>query len=256
MWLGERDPLPSAQPANNDSKVELLLYFLHRITNNIPEEFNQESNMLQYSYSSNHIHAGVGPIQPGPSSAAPSTSTLVFPLTTGATTTRHASSSRTSHSPDLLMSPTSPPQAGSKSSFEYAYPGNADTTSSSSSSSSASVPQTSVSTPMPPPSTIWPPPLLPSTARNAAQFEAYAPLNLGADEDEQVWTGEGVGLGFGLLTRGKVGIDAVNWDCRIWSVSLPTNTLRLCADELCVFHLTLIDAYRPHSSDTSRCPLQ
>ena len=76
-----------------------------------------------------------------------------------------------------------------------------------------------------PPGHVWPPPLLPSTTRNAAQREAYTPLNLGADEDEQVWTGESVGLGFGLLTKGKASIDAVNWDCKIWSARLPHPTL-------------------------------
>ena len=75
---------------------------------------------------------------------------------------------------------------------------------------------------------IWPPPVLPSTTRNVAQFEAHAPLNLGADEDEQVWSGESVGLGFGLLTNGKAGLDAVNWDCRIWSVCLPPYPTTLC----------------------------
>ena len=94
--------------------------------------------------------------------------------------------------------------------------------------------QTSASTPMPP-RQGWPPPLLPSTARNAAQSEADASLNLGADEDEQVWTGESVGLGFGLLTKGRASIDAVNWDCRIWSVHLPhPHTLGRCADDVCL----------------------
>ena len=83
-----------------------------------------------------------------------------------------------------------------------------------------------------PPGQVWPP-LLPSTARNAAQREAHASLNLGADEDEQVWTGDSVGLGFGLLTKGNASIDAVNWDCKIWSVRLPhPHTLACRADDL------------------------
>ena len=86
-----------------------------------------------------------------------------------------------------------------------------------------------------PSDSVWPPPLLPSTARNAAQREAHTSLNLGADEDEQVWTGESVGLGFGLLTKGRASIDAVNWDCNIWSVRLShPHTLGYRADDLCV----------------------
>jgi hypothetical protein len=163
-------------------------------------------------------------------------SSLLILSTTGATTyhlrvhiTRSSQSSRAGHSPSLLPfplptptltpTPTSPPaQLG------YTNRDNANTAT----SSCMSALQTSASTPMPP-GHVWPPPLLPSTARNAAQREAHAPLNLGADEDEQVWTGESVGLGFGLLTKGKVSIDAINWDCKIWSVRLPHR-----ADHLCV----------------------
>jgi len=124
--------------------------------------------------------------------------------------------------------------------------------------------QSLLSTPIPPPTTLWPPPLLPSTARNAAQFEAHAPLNLGADDDEQVWTGESVGLGFGLLTKGKPGIDAVNWDCRIWSVSLFPILIRTRCDDLCVCSIAplmpidsnvhLISLATPFSEKTANDP--
>jgi len=58
---------------------------------------------------------------------------------------------------------------------------------------------------------------LPSSALAA---EADAPLNLGLDEEEVVWRGESVGLGFGLLSRLKdktnALLEAIDWDCRIW----------------------------------------
>ncbi|KAG8791012.1 hypothetical protein FRC17_008820, partial [Serendipita sp. 399] len=53
----------------------------------------------------------------------------------------------------------------------------------------------------------------------AVAAEADAPLNLGLDEDEVVWGGESVGLGFGLLSRIKEKTNAlleeIDWDCRL-----------------------------------------
>lgn len=55
---------------------------------------------------------------------------------------------------------------------------------------------------------------------NALIAEADAPLNLGLDEEEVVWKGESVGLGFGLLGRLKdktnVLLEEIDWDCKIW----------------------------------------
>lgn len=74
---------------------------------------------------------------------------------------------------------------------------------------------------------------LPSHAFSA---EADAPLNLGLDEEEVVWTGDSVGQGFGLLSdksnskgfgsleglfgnmKGGIGLDAIDWTCRLWYV--------------------------------------
>ncbi|KAG8808315.1 hypothetical protein FRC18_005098 [Serendipita sp. 400] len=56
----------------------------------------------------------------------------------------------------------------------------------------------------------------------AVAAEADAPLNLGLDEDEIVWGGESVGLGFGLLSKIKEKTNAlleeIDWDCRLWCV--------------------------------------
>jgi hypothetical protein len=50
--------------------------------------------------------------------------------------------------------------------------------------------------------------------------EVDAPLNLGLDEDEVVWKGESVGLGYGLLGRLKdktnALLEAIDWDCKLW----------------------------------------
>lgn len=63
----------------------------------------------------------------------------------------------------------------------------------------------------------WPAVPLSSSALAA---EADAPLNLGLDEEEEVWKGESVGLGFGLLGRLKdktnALLEAIDWDCKIW----------------------------------------
>lgn len=76
---------------------------------------------------------------------------------------------------------------------------------------------------------------LPSRAFAA---EADAPLNLGLDEEEVVWTGDSVGQGFGLLSgksntkgfgsgsleglfgnmKGGIGLDSIDWTCRLWYV--------------------------------------
>jgi hypothetical protein len=65
----------------------------------------------------------------------------------------------------------------------------------------------------------WPSQALPLPS-NALAAEADAPLNLGLDEEEVVWGGESVGLGFGLLSRLKektnVLLEAIDWDCRLW----------------------------------------
>jgi hypothetical protein len=65
--------------------------------------------------------------------------------------------------------------------------------------------------------TTWPAVPLPSHAFSA---EADAPLNLGLDEEEVVWGGESVGLGYGLLSRLKEKtnalLEAIDWDCRLW----------------------------------------
>jgi hypothetical protein len=67
----------------------------------------------------------------------------------------------------------------------------------------------------------WPSQALPLPS-NALAAEADAPLNLGLDEEEVVWGGESVGLGFGLLSRIKdktnVLLEAIDWDCRLWYV--------------------------------------
>ena len=63
---------------------------------------------------------------------------------------------------------------------------------------------------------------------NALAAEADAPLNLGLDEEEVVWGGESVGLGFGLLSRLKdktnALLEAIDWDCRLWLVFLLIRT--------------------------------
>ncbi|KAG8812519.1 hypothetical protein FRC19_003077, partial [Serendipita sp. 401] len=86
----------------------------------------------------------------------------------------------------------------------------------------------------------------------AVAAEADAPLNLGLDEDEIVWGGESVGLGFGLLSKIKEKTNAlleeIDWDCRLCGNTATEPCVTRCGHLFCWSHLT------KHLSSFPRCP--
>ncbi|PVF96594.1 hypothetical protein CPB86DRAFT_786814, partial [Serendipita vermifera] len=90
---------------------------------------------------------------------------------------------------------------------------------------------------------------LPSTVFSA---EADAPLNLGLDEEEVVWGGESVGLGYGLLSRLKEKtnalLEAIDWDCRLCGKTATDPCVTRCGHLFCWSHLT------KHLASSPRCP--
>ncbi|KIM29715.1 hypothetical protein M408DRAFT_328580 [Serendipita vermifera MAFF 305830] len=87
---------------------------------------------------------------------------------------------------------------------------------------------------------------------NALAAEADAPLNLGLDEEEVVWGGESVGLGFGLLSRLKdktnALLEAIDWDCRICGKTATDPCVTRCGHLFCWSHLT------KHLASVPLCP--
>lgn len=95
----------------------------------------------------------------------------------------------------------------------------------------------------------WPALPLPSYAVAA---EADAPLNLGLDEEEVVWSGESVGLGFGLLSRLKEKtnalLEAIDWDCRLCGKTATDPCVTRCG------HLFCWSDLNKHLDRSPRCP--